>query len=152
MGGRIALRHPNPKIAISTHPGLKTPAEKAARLEHDQHWLHLLQQLPFPKFLQTWYDQPLFDSLRAHPDFQTILHRRLQQKPEILAHMLTQESLAHQTFSTDAIFMHGQLDTKFAQLHKELNLNSLEIPLAGHAPHLENPKACADAICNLLHF
>lgn len=150
MGGRIALRYPHRKIVISAHPGLQTDDEKAARCLHDQKWIDLLHTVAFPEFLKKWHDQPLFDSLRVHPNFPKILARRLEQQ-EIAREMFFKESLADQPFSTDAMFIHGQLDTKFAQLYKNLKINSLEVPHAGHAVHLEDPQGCAAAIkCNLL--
>ncbi len=145
MGGRIALRSSQPKILLSTHPGLQTPEEKAERWRQDELWIKRLQQEPLESFLKAWYAQPLFDSLRSHPAFPEVLSRRLKQDPEVLAQMLSQESLAHQEFKhLEAIFLHGEFDQKYAQLYK--NLPSLEIPGAGHAAHLENPQGCADVI------
>lgn len=147
MGGRIALRSSQPKILLSTHPGLNTSEEKAERWRQDQVWLKKLQQEPLESFLKAWYAQPLFDSLRNHPTFPEILSRRLKQDPKVLAQMLTQESLAHQEFKRpEAIFLHGEFDQKYAQLYKNLNIPSLGIPRAGHAAHLENPQGCAEAI------
>jgi 2-succinyl-6-hydroxy-2,4-cyclohexadiene-1-carboxylate synthase len=147
MGGRIALRSSQPKILLSTHPGLKTSEEKAERLRQDQLWIKKLQQEPLDSFLKAWYAQPLFDSLRTHPAFPEVLSRRLKQDPEVLARMLSQESLARQEFILPkAVFLHGQFDQKYAQLYKNLNISSLEISNAGHAAHLENPHECARAI------
>jgi 2-succinyl-6-hydroxy-2,4-cyclohexadiene-1-carboxylate synthase len=147
MGGRIALRSSQPKILLSTHPGLITPEEKAERWRQDELWIKKLQQEPLDSFLKAWYAQPLFDSLRSHPAFPEALSRRLKQDPEVLAHMLIQESLAHQEFKRpEAIFLHGEFDQKYAQLYKNLNIPSLEIPGAGHAAHLENFQGCAEAI------
>lgn len=150
MGGRIALRSSNRKILLSAHPGLQTPQKKAARLIQDQHWIKKLLQQPLERFLHDWYAQPLFDSLRAHPEFLKIFSRRLDQDPKQLAQMLENESLAKQEFNTDGIFLHGQLDQKYAQLYHDLKIPSLEIPNAGHAVHLENPQECARAIRQLV--
>jgi len=153
MGGRIALRHPNPKILISTHPGLVDVAEKEARWRLDHQWATLLQNIDLSIFLEQWYNQPVFDSLRTHANFPTILARRALQDPHTLAEMLIRESLANQMFAVppNAHFIHGQFDQKYSDLYRSLALNSHEIPDAGHAAHLENPKACAEAIMQLLN-
>jgi 2-succinyl-6-hydroxy-2,4-cyclohexadiene-1-carboxylate synthase len=148
MGGRIALRSSHPKILLSTHPGLQTSQEKAQRLQQDQHWIQKLEQEPLDQFLQSWYAQPLFDSLRNHPHFPKILSRRGQQDPQMLIQMLKKESLSNQAFSmpSQTHFLHGQFDEKYKRLYQEQNIPSLEISQAGHAAHLENPKGCAEAI------
>lgn len=153
MGGRIALRHPGPKILLSTHPGLQTPAEKIERLKNEQRWREKLRTSSMEDFLKAWYDQPLFSSLRSHPDFPKILLRRLQQNPEDLAKMLARESLSHQTFSLpeNGTFIHGEFDEKFGKLYRDLQISSLAVRHAGHAIHLENPQGCAAAIKEALN-
>lgn len=153
MGGRIALRLPHPKILLSTHPGLRSAEEKAERLAIDDLWIDRLQQEPLDKFLDAWYAQPLFDSLRMHSEFSKILARRRQQDPLVLARMLAQESLAHQQYRipSDAVFLHGQLDVKYAQLYQDLKIPSQQISNAGHAAHLENPQGCAEVIREALN-
>ncbi len=152
MGGRIALRSSCPKILISTHPGLQTYEEKAHRLKSDQQWREKLRHESIEEFLRSWYAQPLFASLRSHPEFPKILLRRLNQDPAALAKMLARESLSHQTLTLphDAFFIHGQLDDKYAKLYQDLNIPSLAVPHAGHAAHLENPQGCAEAIKKIL--
>lgn len=150
MGGRIALRYPHSKIVISAHPGLKTSEEKAARLNYDSRWLELLTRLPLQTFLEQWYAQPLFDSLRSHPRFNEIILRRKNQDPQKLIQMLQNESLARQTFCSEGVFLHGQYDTKFIQLYDALGIESFEIPHAGHACHLENPQGTAHQITSIL--
>jgi 2-succinyl-6-hydroxy-2,4-cyclohexadiene-1-carboxylate synthase len=147
MGGRIALRSSQPKILLSTHPGLQTVQEKAERLYQDQQWIKKLHQETLESFLQAWYAQPLFDSLRRHPGFPKILSRRMQQNPLELAQILEKESLAHQNFILpEATFLHGELDKKFVRLYQDLKIYSIAVPNAGHAAHLENPKECAKII------
>ncbi len=81
MGGRIALRSSNPKILLSTHPGLQTPEEKAQRIKHDRKWIQMFEQGSLEEFLKTWYAQPLFDSLRA---IQSFLKSFLEDSSKIL--------------------------------------------------------------------
>ena len=153
MGGRVALRSSCPKILISTHPGLQTFEEKTERLKNDQLLREKLRHQPLEAFLNDWYAQPLFATLRNHPEFPKILLRRLNQEPEALAKMLARESLSHQSFTkpSDAYFIHGQLDDKYAKLYQELQISSLAVPHAGHAAHLENPEGCAEAIRKALN-
>lgn len=152
MGGRIALRSSLPKIVISAHPGLQTTQEKLQRQEQDERWIKKLLKEPLDKFLEEWYAQPLFDSLRTHPDFTRILQKRQKQNPQELARILAEESLANQEFSvpSNAVFMHGELDPKYARLYQSLEIPSVQIPSAGHAAHLENPEGCAEAIREVL--
>ncbi|MBS0647827.1 MAG: alpha/beta fold hydrolase [Verrucomicrobia bacterium] len=148
MGGRIALRSPLPKIVISAHPGLQTAQEKEQRQQQDEQWIKKLLSEPLDQFLKQWYAQPLFDSLRRNPAFPLLLQRRQKQNPQKLAQMLAKESLARQPFSlpSNAVFMHGELDTKYATLYQNLHIGSIQISNAGHAAPLENPNACAEAI------
>jgi 2-succinyl-6-hydroxy-2,4-cyclohexadiene-1-carboxylate synthase len=152
MGGRIALQSPHPKIVLSAHPGLRTEQEKDERWKSDQAWIEKLQQRPLQEFLQAWYAQPLFDTLRRHSAFESMLSRRLWQDPQKLIEMLSKESLAHQEHSipANAVFLHGQLDAKFAKLYRELKIPSWEIPHAGHAAHLEQPQSCAEIITRVV--
>ncbi len=148
MGGRIALGLSQPKILISVHPGLQTLAEKNERRIQDQAWIELLRNNPFPEFLKAWYNQPLFDSIKKHPGFLRMIERRLKENPEKWAGILEKESLAQQMFyiPKNAVFLHGTLDTKYGKLYSDLKVDSKAIPQAGHAAHLENPEACAEAI------
>lgn len=148
MGGRIALRSSLPKIVISAHPGLQSSQEKMQRQEQDEGWIQKLLKEPLDKFLEEWYAQPLFDSLRSHPAFPLILQRRQKQNPQELARMLAEESLAGQQFNvpSNAIFMHGELDAKYARLYESLKIQAVQVPNAGHAAHLENSEGCAKAI------
>jgi len=139
----MALRYPHPKIVLSAHPGLKTPAEKSARRLHDQKWLDLLYTVPLEEFIKAWYQQPLFKSLILD---EALLKRRLNQSREVIAHMLTHESLAHQSFSTDATFLYGKLDSKFAEIYKSHQISAIELKGVGHACHLENPKLVANTL------
>jgi 2-succinyl-6-hydroxy-2,4-cyclohexadiene-1-carboxylate synthase len=148
MGGRIALRYPNPKIVIAAHPGLCTEEEKKRRWQDDQKWIDRFEHEPLCQVLKEWYDQPLFHRLKSAPCFEEVYRRRLQQKGKVLAKILRKESLAHQTFIKPAntLFLYGAHDVKFAQLYLDRKLPCLEIPEVGHAAHLEDPRATAAAI------
>jgi 2-succinyl-6-hydroxy-2,4-cyclohexadiene-1-carboxylate synthase len=140
MGGRLALMIPAEKVAsltlISTHPGLMTEEEKQKRLQSDAEWSKLLFELPIDEFLSRWYHQSLFKSFK--PDLSM---RRKQNIPALSAAMM-HYSLAKQTrHEIDGVLV-GERDEKFRALFK----NPLLIPNAGHAVHLENPKAVAEIL------
>ncbi len=140
MGGRLALRIPKEKVVsltlLSTHPGLKTEEEKEKRLKTDAEWAKLLFELPVDEFLLRWYDQPLFKPFV--PD----LSMRKQQNIPNLAAALMHYSLAKQPrYEIDHVLV-GERDEKFRALFN----NPILIPNAGHAIHLENPKAVAEII------
>lgn len=95
MGGRLglylALHYPQyfPRVLLeSASPGLKTAAERSARITQDETLAARLQQEDFPTFLQSWYCQPLFQSLQSHPGFSEMLARRGENNPAALAKSL----------------------------------------------------------------
>lgn len=157
-GGRIALelkaRFPNDYgkiIALSAHPGLKTEQEKIARLKIDEQWIEMLKKGPFAEFLEKWYGQDLFQSLKNSPHYDEILKRRKMQNPEDLAHFLTHFSIAKKQapqISPETIFIHGKLDLKYGKLYRTLVPieKIFTIENAGHAAHIENPQGSASVI------
>jgi hypothetical protein len=67
--------------------------------------------------------------------------------PQKAIQQLREESLSFQNYNTsNALFLHGEKDLKYAALYTKLHLNAISIKGVGHAIHLENPKACAEAI------
>lgn len=157
LGGRLALqlkeRYPDQfseTILLSAHPGLAESA-RAARLLQDEIWTCRLETLPFVKFLELWYAEPLFDSLRAKQEtFQAMLARRKQQDPKRWAHILKNFSPAkmpltpHATAS--ALFLYGEQDTKYKSLYSDLQLRREQVAHCGHALPLEAPQESAAAI------
>jgi 2-succinyl-6-hydroxy-2,4-cyclohexadiene-1-carboxylate synthase len=139
MGGRIALGSTLPKIIISAHPGLQTEEEKTVQAMREKYWLEKLKAVPLPEFLDEWYAQPLFTSLRASPMYSEMLKRRLQQNPQTLINELENHSLVQQSvILRDVFFIHGEYDKSYRDLYERLEIPSIEIPKAGHACHLEN--------------
>jgi 2-succinyl-6-hydroxy-2,4-cyclohexadiene-1-carboxylate synthase len=140
MGGRLALeyasKHPQKVASLtlaSVHPGLTNETEKEQRLASDAAWSQLLLQLPIEEFLTRWYAQPLFRHFK--PDWK----RRIEQKVAGLAAALNHYSLGKQPFYKVSDVLVGEFDEKFRNLHT----HPIVIPSAGHAVHLENPKAVA---------
>jgi len=151
MGGRLALqfaaRHRSKiekLILLSAHPGLTAGHQE--RLTQDRTWCHKLKTRSIDEFLQDWYDQPIFKTLVAKMDIRTF---RQHQRPLDLAYALEAFSLAHQPdlSHVPAHFLVGELDAVYRAHYKKLPHHL--IAGAGHAAHLENPKAVAGVIHDL---
>jgi 2-succinyl-6-hydroxy-2,4-cyclohexadiene-1-carboxylate synthase len=158
MGGRraLSLKREAPEkfghvIAFSAHPGLATKEEKRARWQTDLEWIEKLQTLNLSDWLDLWYAQPLFDSLRKRPElFEQVLKKRAQQDPSSLIETLKRYSLAHQDLLhlPSALYVCGKEDLKYVSLYRTLPpfIRVRHIEGAGHALHLEHPEACARII------
>ena len=148
MGGRLALQfaalHPE-KIQsltlISSHLGLTSGHQ--IRLAKDRDFAQKLQSLPIDEFLTIWYDQPIFQSLVAKRD---IRRMRRNQNREHLSLALEAYSLGHQPDLSHipARLIVGEQDRDYRTLYQPFPHTI--IPNAGHAIHLENPKALAGAL------
>jgi len=95
MGGRLALylalhfpKYFSKVILESTSCGLKTQAERNQRIDYDFNMSKKLETESFLLFLTRWYEQPLFASLKKHPNFERMLEIRLQSNPLELAKSL----------------------------------------------------------------
>ncbi len=162
-GGRLALelkaRFPNDYgrvIVLSSHPGLTDAQEKERRWAIDQAWINLLKEAPFEQFLDNWYNQELFVSLRNSSHFTKMLELRKKQHPDSLAQFLHNFSVAKKTapkIFPETIFIHGKEDLKYEKLYRTLarNLKIFSVQNASHAVHLENPKACATIIQEVIN-
>jgi 2-succinyl-6-hydroxy-2,4-cyclohexadiene-1-carboxylate synthase len=158
MGGRIALQlalHHGYEhlILLCAHPGIHDEAERRARLEKDNVWIEKLRTLPFRAFLEEWYAQPLFNSLKNNlPLLQQIIQKRSNQDPERIAKMLKQLSPARMPachcFPKDTLFLYGEKDEKFKALSQTLpaHVRVRGIEDCGHILHLEDPATCAKYI------
>lgn len=147
LGGRLAMqyavRFPE-KIAsltiMSAHFGLTDPEEKKRRLAIDETWAKQFLEDPIDEVLQRWYDQPLFRTLRVD------LSMRKKQNVAGLAQTFVHYSVAGQPFvqPQNALYLVGEYDLKYRELYQSVPHEI--IPGAGHAVHLENPRAVAIAI------
>jgi 2-succinyl-6-hydroxy-2,4-cyclohexadiene-1-carboxylate synthase len=148
MGGRLALqfaaRYPEKMgslTLLSAHLGLKTGHE--SRLEKDSALAKQLLSLSIDEFLRIWYDQPIFKTLVAKMDIRS---KRAKQNREHLSLALQTFSLGHQPdlSSQPAHLIAGEQDATYRAHYQ--NLPHTLIPNAGHAAHLENPKAVAGVL------
>lgn len=157
-GGRVALelkeRFPqnySRLILISTYFEMMNEEERNKRWIQDRQWIEFLNTSSLEAFLNKWYDQELFQPLKKNPIFPELFLRRKDQNPKFLAQFLSQYSVAKQktkTLPSDAILIYGEEDLKYRSAYRKLaHLHSVyEIKNAGHAVHLENPKALAAII------
>lgn len=95
LGGRLALflalYFPERFIKVileSASAGLKTESERLSRQERDSRLGIELEHGELHLFLENWYNQPIFKSLKAHPDFHKLFKRRLKNSPSGLARSL----------------------------------------------------------------
>lgn len=165
MGGRLALdlalHFPQrfPQVVLeSASPGLRTEAERAARLQHDRNLADQLEA-DFPSFLSYWYSQPLFHTLCNHPVFVEVRERRSQNRPAELAKALRYlstglqpslwEHLPHHT--QPLLLLVGEDDRKFCRINQAMadccsTVQLAIMPDCGHAIHIEKPEAFTKAV------
>jgi 2-succinyl-6-hydroxy-2,4-cyclohexadiene-1-carboxylate synthase len=159
MGGRIALqlqKKVEKVIVCSAHPGIFSKQERKEVLLRDEKWAYLLETLPFEKFLEKWYSNPLFAPLKAcSPQFEKMLCRRRRQDPKACASLLRSWSAGHflpVDLSSSTSFLYGEFDDKYAKLYQNLpsHVSVKMIKECGHAAHIEDPAACAQSIREML--
>lgn len=154
-------------IVIGADPGIEDPRERSLRAGRDHaHATHLRSDPD--GFIAAWYAQPLFASLRASPEFDGVLARRRAS----LADPAIRESWARildacspgrcaprwgiaSRLAQRLAVIHGALDDKFAGIARRIHalapqVPTIPIPGAGHAAHVEQPHACADAVASVI--
>lgn len=172
MGGRLALtvaltaglENLKATVIVSASPGLEESASRAQRLREDEARARDLEQRGLPAFLETWYDQPLFASLRRQPALrQALLDKRSGGRADELAKALRGLSVGHQRpmwnelpgLPSPVLFVAGEEDAVYgATARRAADLSplgrSLMVPACGHMPHLEQPALCLDAVAEFV--
>jgi 2-succinyl-6-hydroxy-2,4-cyclohexadiene-1-carboxylate synthase len=163
MGGRLAmmLREEYSEkfpaaVIMSAHIGLKETTEKESRKSFESTWEHSLESDTLETFLDKWYNQPLFATLKEKTHvFEEVLLRRKKHDPVALLQMFRKMHLSKQTrysLFKDTLFLFGDKDHKYRDLYKELPRDAQieNIPNSGHCVHLENPSACAEKLFNFM--
>jgi 2-succinyl-6-hydroxy-2,4-cyclohexadiene-1-carboxylate synthase len=165
MGGRLALylavRYPDrfPQVILeSASPGLRSPEERLTRQQQDGLIADRLETLnDWPNWLRDWYGQPLFASLREHPEFPALLGERSANQPAFLAKSLRGLGVGHQpdlwpelkNLKNLPVGLHllvGDRDAKFRAIQAEMlaacpTATGSTVENTGHNIHWENPGA-----------
>lgn len=159
MGGRLALylalhfpQYFSRVVLESASAGLRTEVERSDRRSLDRQLAAKLETGDFRLFLENWYRQPVFASLRSHPNFAQMLEQRLNNSPSQLAKSLrnlslgTQPSLWEKLSENEIplLLFAGELDPKFVQINRQMEklckFSKLEIiPSCSHNIHFQIP-------------
>ncbi len=169
MGGRLALytaltypQRIKRLVLESASPGLKTEAERQARIASDQALAARIEQGGIAAFADFWSNLPLFAS--QSPQLRQRLHdQRLDNNPVGLANSLRGmgtgaqpslwERLGELTLPT--LLVAGEADAKFTAINREMHAlipaSTLEIIAgAGHTVHAEQPQTYTHIVQVLL--
>ena len=168
MGGRLGLyltlhfpQYFYKVVLESASAGLSTAQARGDRLAKDQQLATDLESddLNFRLFLENWYQQPIFATMRSHQDFSQLLEKRLNNSPIKLAKSLRNLSVGLQPSLWESLsenqvpllLLAGELDPKFVQINQQMEeickyANLEIIPNCGHNTHFENSDLFAEKI------
>jgi 2-succinyl-6-hydroxy-2,4-cyclohexadiene-1-carboxylate synthase len=165
MGGRIALALMlacpelfSKCIIVSASPGIESEKERMERIRSDEGIARIIET-NFEGFIDAWYEQPLFSSLKTHPLFSEIEQKRKRSSPRELAAALRLLGTGRQPSLWDKLkdnrvpvrFFTGEKDDKFVEIgHQMVNLcpeSAMELfPGCGHTLHIENRALFAERL------
>lgn len=139
MGGRLALyltiHFPERFLKVvleSASPGLATEADRLERVRRDSQIARKLSrsiiQTDFAAFLSNWYSQPIFGSIKNHPEFERLLENRLQNHLIELTKSLQFMGTGNQPSlwaklkdnTTPLLLLAGENDQKFRAINIEI--------------------------------
>ena len=167
MGARmalhVALQHPEmvrQLVLISGTPGLKTDAERSARIQSDCELANRIEKIGTPAFIDEWLALPMFSGLSSETNQKS---DRLRNTTQGLADSLrfagtgTQESHwpnLHR-LSMPVHLIVGELDEKFTSIAREMKtlISTSELIVvenAGHTVHLENTTTTAQLLDSIM--
>lgn len=172
LGGRVALHFTmcSPErvhalVLESASPGLEDAAERQIRAAHDDRLAEELRQQGLTRFLENWYQQPLFSSLAGRPELLTgIMVEHSNNNANQLALAISgfspgrMQSLWHTLpqIEIPVLLLAGALDTKYTALlnHAAALLPQSELticPDSGHNIHAEQPTWFLKTLTQFLH-
>ncbi len=165
LGGRLALglaaRHADTclrVVAVGAHPGIADPREREERQRWDASQAESLAREGLATFLVSWAELPLFASQASLPRA-----KQGEQQAIRLSHSERGVAEAFRELGTGSMpdlsgdlarcttplcLVHGELDARFASLHRALGARAPAIRVAsirgaGHNPVLEAPAELA---------
>lgn len=165
LGGRVALKfyelfpHYVNELVLEScaHSALQSSPEKWQ--EQNRVWADKIRSLEPQAFLEEWYSQDLFKSLKNSPNYQETLKIRTAQIGDgarlwsehwaqilIDASQATNPLLKPTEIHIPTLVLLGEKDTKYVSLwspfvDKNENLDIRIVPQAGHVIHMENKNA-----------
>ncbi|MBN2526625.1 MAG: alpha/beta fold hydrolase [Deltaproteobacteria bacterium] len=148
-------------VLISVHPGIRTAAERRARIEWEQRLISIARNGGMSDLVEYFEGLPIFESQSklATSKLQHQQHMRLSHHPEDIANAISLLGLGHSP-DTDAalsqcnrptLLITGERDTKYSQLSAEMSRRSKRIQHhtisgVGHNTVLEAPHQTFAAI------
>ncbi len=165
MGGRLALHallQPSSPwkaaVIVSAHPGLSTPAEREARLAHDEKWAARFEKDRWEDLVEDWNAQPVFAKGNHMPP-----RREEDFSRAALAKALRTWSLGRQEplmerleeIRLPLLWIAGKEDARYALLGKRAARllprgTFLAVPGTSHRVPWEAPKVFASAVADFL--
>lgn len=172
LGGRVALRFAldhvarvNGVILVSTSPGIENPAERAARVAADAELAESVERDGVTAFVDRWERLPLWasQSSLSQESRDRLRALRLAQSPLGLAGSLRGAGAGMDAPVIDRLpdlraparLIAGALDARYVAAATRMaalmpRADVVVVPEAGHAVHLENPRAFEKAILEFL--
>ncbi len=145
-------------VLLSGSGGLESTAERAARAALDDARAAALQADGLESFVDSWYEQPMFASLRAHAGFGAVRHRRAAGDAQWWSAVVKACSPGRSPSDWATIqeaaprirTIIGSMDRAYATMADRMTTLGVapaaSLAGAGHAVHLEAPAACSVAL------